>query len=121
MRSFNKKRERLMAKLMRDGMGKKGQAGLISSNFNGVIGLVFTIVVGFVGIGILFGAGLLEAGSAEDNASRALVANLTTGVTAVGNKIPTIFTIAVAVLLLGLIVFLALRARQAQQAQGGSI
>lgn len=106
---------------MRGLMKSKKGAGQIGEMFNGTVGLVFSIVVGFVMIGILTGANLLTSGSAEENATNNLVANLTTGVTNVGNKIPTIFTIAVAVLLLGLIVFLALRARQAQQAQGGTI
>lgn len=122
MRSFNKTVERAMEKIAAaNKMGKRGQQGLITSNFNGVIGMVFTIIVGFVMIGILLGANLLTSGSAEDNATTSLVANLTSGVNQVSAKIPTIFTISVAILLLSLIVFLAIRARQAQQAQGGSI
>lgn len=99
---------------------KKG-TGQIGQMFNGTIGLIFSIVVGFVMIGILLGANLLTADSAFDNATDRLVGNLTEGVDAVSAKVPTIFLISVAVLLLGLIVFLALRARQAQSAQGGTI
>ena len=83
--------------------------------------VIFLIVIGFVSLNVLTDANLLTSGSAMDNATDGLIANLTTGVVAVGNKIPTMFTIAVAVLLLGLIVFLVMRARQTQQAQGGSI
>lgn len=102
-------------------MGKRGQAGIVGQNVNGIFGLVFLVVVGFVGISILLGANLLTANSAEANASAHLVGNLTEGVDVVAVKIPTIFQITVAVILLGLIVFLAIRARQAQQAQGGTI
>lgn len=93
--------------------------GQIADGFNGVVGLVFTIIVGFVMIALLLAANLLEADSAFDNATDNMVGNLTTGVNSVSSKVPTIFNILIAVLLLGLIVFLAVRARQAQQAQGG--
>jgi len=100
---------------------KKGAAGQIGGLVGGIIGLIFLIVIGFVSLNVLTDANLLTSGSAMDTATDSLIANLTTGVTSVGNKIPTMFTIAVAVLLLGLIVFLVMRARQTQQAQGGSI
>jgi len=100
---------------------KKGAAGQIGALVGGIIGLVFLVVIGFVSLNVLTDANLLTSDSEMDLVSDALITNLTTGVTAVGNKIPTMFTIAVAVLLLGLIVFLVMRARQTQQAQGGSI
>lgn len=106
---------------MRALMKSKKGTGQIGEMFNGTIGLVFSVVVGFVMIGILLGANLLTPDSAFDNATDRLVGNLTTGVDSVSAKIPTIFLISVAVLLLGLIVFLAYRARQAQSAQGGTI
>jgi len=99
---------------------KKG-AGLIGEQVGGVIALVFLIVVGFVSIALLTDANLLTADSAFDNATDRMVSNLTSGVDQVSTKIPTIFTIAVAVLLLGLIVFLAVRAKQIQQTQGQSL
>jgi hypothetical protein len=99
---------------------KKG-VGQIGAIVGGVIGLIFLIVVGFVSVDLLTSSGLLTADSAFDNASDSMVGNLTSGVNQVSSKIPTIFTIAVAVLLLGLIVFLAVRARQIQQTQGASL
>jgi len=99
-------------------MGKKGQIN-IGSIIGSVIGLVFLVVVGFVSVALLLDADLLTADSAFDNATDNLVANLTAGVDLVSGKIVTIFTIAVAVLILGLIVFLAARARQVQSVQGG--
>ena len=99
---------------------KKGQ-GQIGALIGGIIGLVFLVVVGFVSLNVLTDANLLTEGSAMDNASDDLIGNLTEGVNEVSTKVPTMFTIAVAVLLLGLIVFLVMRARQTQQAQGGSI
>lgn len=99
---------------------KKG-AGQIGAMIGGVIGLVFLVVVGFVSLELLTGAGLLNTNSSFDNSTDNMVANLTEGVDQVSEKIPTIFTIAVAVLLLGLIVFLAIRAKQIQQTQGQSL
>jgi len=100
---------------------KKGAAGLIGSQVGGVIALVFLVVVGLVSLSILLDADLLTADSTMANTSTEMVGNLTDGIGAVSAKIPTIFTIAVAVLLLGLIVFLAVRAKQATGAQGGTI
>jgi len=100
---------------------KKGAAGQIGALVGGIIGLVFMIVVGFVSLNVLTDANLLTADSTMDNATDALIGNLTSGVNNVSTKVPVMFTIAVAVLLLGLIVFLVMRARQTQQAQGGSI
>ena len=102
-------------------MKKKGATGQIGGLIGGIIGLVFLVVIGFVSLNVLTDANLLTADSVMDNASDNMITNLTAGVQLVTNKIPTLFTIAVAVLLLGLIVFLVMRARQTQQAQGGSI
>jgi hypothetical protein len=93
----------------------------IGGLIGGVIGLVFLVVVGFVSVALLLDSNLLTANSAFDNASDRLVNNLTAGVDVVSGKITTIFTIAAAVLILGLIVFLAIRARQVQQTQGSSL
>lgn len=102
-------------------LNKRGQIGQIGGLIAGIIGLVFMVVVGFVSLDILTDADLLTADSNFDNATDRLIGNLTEGVDKVSLKIPIMFTIAVAVLLLGLIVFLVMRARQAQQAQGGTI
>jgi hypothetical protein len=97
---------------------KRGQLQ-IGAIIGSIIGLVFLVVVGFVSVGLLLDANLLTEDSAFDNASQNMVGNLTAGVDLVSAKIVTIFTIAVAVLILGLIVFLAARARQVQSVQGG--
>ena len=102
-------------------LGKRGQTGQIGGLIGGIIGLVFMVVIGFVSLDILTDADLLTENSSFDNATDRLIGNLTEGVDKVSLKIPIMFTIAVAVLLLGLIVFLVIRAKQAQQAQGGSI
>lgn len=100
---------------------KRGQTGQIGGLIAGIIGLIFMVVVGFVSLDILTSADLLTENSSYDLATDQLAGNLTDGVGNVSTKIPVMFTIAVAVLLLGLIVFLVQRARQAQQVQGGSI
>jgi len=102
---------------------KKGQVsgGLIGGLVGGIIALVFLVVIGFVSINVLTDAELITADSVMDNVTDQMINNLTTGVAKISVKIPTLFTIAVAVLLLGLIVFLVMKARQTQQAQGGTI
>jgi uncharacterized membrane protein len=101
---------------------KKGQMGVnIGQIIGGVIGLIFLVVVGFVSVALLLDSNLLTSNSAFYNASNRMVNNLTSGVDVVSSKIVTIFTIAVAVLILGLIVFLAVRARQIQSTQGQSL
>ena len=102
-------------------LNKRGQTANIGALVGGIIGLVFLVVVGFVSINMLTSADLLTANSAFDNATNRMVGNLTTGVDTVSSNIPTIFAVVVAVLILGFIVFLAVRARQVQQAQGQSI
>lgn len=104
----------------KNSMNKRGQVQ-IGAIIGAVIGLVFLVVVGFVSINVLLDANLLTADSSFDNATDNMVANLTDGIDDVSSKIPTIFSIAVAVLLLGLIVFLVQRSRQATQAQGGTL
>ena len=102
---------------------KKGQVGggLIGGLVGGIIALVFLVVIGFVSINVLTDAELITADSVMDNVTDQMINNLTDGVAKISVKIPTLFTIAVAVLLLGLIVFLVMKARQTQQAQGGTI
>jgi len=102
-------------------MNKKGQTGQIGGLVGGIIGLVILVVIGFVTLDIITGSDLLTADSEFDNASDALVGNMTEGVGNVSTRLPTIFTIAAAVLLLGFVVFLVARARQTQQLQGGTI
>ena len=101
---------------------KKGQqgGGQIAALVAGIIGLIFLIVVGFVSVNVLTDADLVTDTTMNASVTQ-MVANLTSGVGKISAKVPTLFTIAVAVLLLGLIVFLVMRARQAQSAQGGSI
>ena len=86
---------------------KKGQltGGLITGLIMGVVGLVISVIVGFVIVSTITDANLLTSGSAEDNATDRLVANLTAGVENVSGKIPTILLIAAVVLILGVLVF----------------
>lgn len=101
-------------------MNRKGQIQ-IGAIVGSIIALIFLIVVGFVSVDILQNAGLLTSGSDFETSTNLMVGNLTDGVNSVSAKIPTVFSIAIAVLLLGLIVFLVARARQAQQIQGGTL
>ena len=97
----------------------KKRSGLVGDLVNGIGGLIISVVLILVVVSTLLGANLLTAGSIEKNASNDLLVNFTTGITNVGNKIPTILLIAAVVLLFGVLVFLVQRARE-MQLGGGS-
>ncbi|RPJ79790.1 MAG: hypothetical protein EHM20_00360 [Alphaproteobacteria bacterium] len=86
--------------------GNKKGAGLIQGLVMGVAGLVIGVIISFVVVSTLSGAGLLTSGSAEDNATDNLIANFSAGINEVSEKIPTVLTIAVVVLILGVLVLL---------------
>ena len=96
---------------------KKGQ---VSGTIVGIIGLIFTVVIGFVLIDTLVGANLLEANSSYANTTDALATNLTDGVQEVGNKIPTILLIVAVVFLFGALALLVLQARNMGMFGSGS-
>jgi len=100
---------------------KKAQTGgLITGLIFGVASLVIGVIIAFVIVSTLTGAGLLTAGSSEKNATDNLAANFTAGVDNVSSKIPTILLIAAIVLLLGVLVLLV-GAWQRMKIGGGSI
>jgi len=84
---------------------RKG-AGLIQNLVMGVAALVIAVIIAFVIISTLDDASLLTTGSAEDNATDNLIANFTSGIDNVSEKIPTILLIAAVVLILGILVLL---------------
>jgi cell division protein FtsX len=86
-------------------LNKKG-AGLIQGLVMGVAGLVIAVILAFVIVSTLTGAGLLTANSAEDNATDNLVANFSAGVNNISAKIPTILLVAAVVIILGVLVIL---------------
>ena len=74
---------------------KKAQTGgLITGLVFGIASLVIGVIIAFVIVSTLTGAGLLTAGSAEANASDRLAANFTAGVDNVSSKIPTVLLVA---------------------------
>jgi len=94
-------------------MYKKAQTGgLITSLVFGVASLVIGVIIAFVivstltGAGSLTGAGLLTSGSEEANASNRLADNFTAGVDNVSSKIPTVLLVAAIVLILGVLAIL---------------
>ena len=88
-------------------MNKKGQTGgLINSLVFGVASLVIGVIVAFVIVSTLTGAGLLSSGSAEANATNNLKENFTSGINNVSNKIPTVLLVAAIVLILGVLAVL---------------
>jgi len=102
-------------------MNKKGQTGgLIMSLVFGVASLVIGVIIAFVIVSTLTGAGLLTSGSEEDNATNRLVANFTEGVDNVSSKIPTVLLVAAIVLILSVLVLLV-SAWQRMKIGGGSI
>jgi len=100
---------------------KKAQTGgLITGLIFGVASLVIGVIIAFVIVSTLNGAGLLTADSAEANSTDALVANFTAGVDNVSSKIPTVLLVAAIVLILGVMVLLV-ATWQRMRLSGGSI
>ena len=86
---------------------KKGQTGgLITSLVFGVASLVIGVIIAFVIVSTLTGAGLLTSGSAEETAANSMAANFTAGVDEVSSKIPTVLLVAAIVLILGVLAIL---------------
>jgi len=86
---------------------KKGQAGgLITGLVFGVASLIIGVIIAFVIVSTLTGAGLLTNNSAEDNATDRLVGNFSSGVDSVSGKIPTVLLVAAIVLILGVLALL---------------
>ena len=101
--------------------GKKAQTGgLITSLIFGVASLVIGVIIAFVIVSTLSGAGLLTSGSSEENSTDALVANFTYGVDQVAGKIPTVLLVAAIVLILGVLAILV-GVWQKMRIGGGSI
>ena len=102
-------------------LDKKGQTGgLITGLVFGVASLVIGVIIAFVIVSTLTGAGLLTSGSAEDNATDRLSGNFTEGVDNVSGKIPTVLLVAAIVLILGVLVLLV-GTWQRMRIGGGSI
>ena len=88
-------------------MHKKAQTGgLITGLVFGVASLVIGVIIAFVIVSTLTGAGLLTANSSEDNATDRLAANFTAGIDNVSGKIPTVLLVAAIVLILGVLAVL---------------
>jgi multisubunit Na+/H+ antiporter MnhC subunit len=88
-------------------MHKKAQTGgLITGLVFGVASLVIGVIIAFVIVSTLTGAGLLTTNSAEDNATDRLSGNFTNGVDQVSGKIPTVLLVAAIVLILGVLAVL---------------
>jgi hypothetical protein len=98
---------------------KKGQ--IVSGLVAGIAGLVILVIVSFLIVDTLNGAGLLTSGGASANATSRMIANYTAGIDNVSGKLPTILLVAAVVLLFGAIVLLVQRARQTTGATGGSL
>ena len=86
---------------------KKGQTGgLITGLVFGVASLVIGVIIAFVIVSTLTGAGLLTDNSEEDNATDRLAGNFTEGIDEVSDKIPTVLLVAAIVLILGVLAIL---------------
>jgi len=101
---------------------KKGQAGgLITGLVFGVASLIIGVIIAFVIVSTLTGAGLLTSASAEDNATDRLVGNFTSGVDSVSGKIPTVLLVAAIVLILGVLALLVGVWQRMRMGGGGGI
>jgi len=99
---------------------KKAQ-GLIQGLVMGVAALVIAVIIAFVIVSTLNDANLLTTGSAEANATTALISNFTKGVDNVSTKIPTVLLIAAVVLILGILSLLWAQYRKMNIGGGGEL
>ncbi len=98
---------------------KKAQTGgLITGLIFGVASLVIGVIIAFVIVSTLTGAGLLSG--AEDTSANNLADNFTAGVNQVSSKIPTVLLVAAIVLILGVLAILV-GVWQRMRIGGGSI
>jgi len=95
--------------------------GVVTNTIYGVGGLIIGTIVILVVIQTLNNASLLGTATAESNITDALTANFTTGLTNVGNKIPTILLIVAVVFLFGALVLLIRNANMMGVGGGGSL
>ena len=99
---------------------KKAQTGgLITGLIFGVASLVIGVIIAFVIVSTLNGAGLLTSGSDEANSTNALDANFTAGVDNVSSKIPTVLLVAAIVLILGVLALLVATWQRMRLSGGG--
>lgn len=88
-------------------MNKKGQTGgLITGLVFGVASLVIGVIIAFVIVSTLTGAGLLTSGSTEAGAVGNLSSNFSAGIHKVSSKIPTVLLVAAIVLILAVLAIL---------------
>jgi len=80
--------------------------GVVTNTIYGIGGLIIGTIVILVVVQTLNNASLLGTGTAEANITRDLTANFTSGLTEVGNKLPTILLIVAVVFLFGALVLL---------------
>ena len=97
------------------------KSGIVGDLINGTGGLVISVILIFVVIATITGAGLLNVDSAEKNATDRMVGNLTAGIDNVSSKLPTILLVAAVVILFGVLVLLVARARAMTAGSGGSL
>lgn len=95
---------------------KRG-AGVVGSLVAGVGSLIILIIVILLIVSTLGDADLLSGD--EEAAVNNLSANFTEGIGEVALKVPTILKIAAIVILIGVVVFLAQRAKPAMSLGGG--
>lgn len=118
MKSISTLAKRLMKRI--EIKNKRGQiVSTISGTVLSIMVLIFIIFAVLFGIATLNPGAFFTANSAEANATSALTANLTQGVSQFGGQLPNLFKILAVVLVLGGIVLLVLYIRR-MQAVGGS-
>ena len=100
---------------------KSKKAQLVTGLIGGIAGLVILVIVSFLIVDTLNGAGLLTSGGTSANATSNMIANYTQGINNVSTKLPTILLVAAVVLLFGAIVFLVQKARETTQSSGGTL
>lgn len=100
---------------------KKGQGffAVPSAIIGGVLGLCVLAVVMLLTLNVLRTGGLIQAGSAEANATAVLVGNATSGVSTFATYLPTVFIVGAVVLILAILGFLLLYIYKSRMSGGG--
>ena len=98
---------------------KKGQ--LVTNLIYGVGSLIIGVIVTLVVVSTLINSGILGSSAGENTTAISLTDNFSTGILAVGHKIPVILTIAAVVIIFGVLVFLVANAKRMGIGGGGGL
>lgn len=107
-----------MKSLFSSEMQHARKGGVASQLVFAVVGLIIGVIIAYIIVQVLSNANLLTANSVEANSTTNLRQNLTAGVNEIAGKIPTIFSVAAIVLILGVLLLLVVIYRKMSSGGG---